>query len=182
MMTSRWTPNFDNLTAPETLKPGYGQDTSSGDYQSYANSLSNAAYGAQNRADHTEYNRVKSALDSADADAELGAADSMAAANRETASRTGALALQLATARRAPGGGIRQGIRRKGFSAASAGYGLNRANASDRLAKAKKAGRARVASRYSAEAASKQEAYDNYWNAQAATGLQPLNIVGSVRR
>jgi len=87
-------------------------------------------------------------LAEADASAEEDSANEMAKANRETASRTGALARQLATARRSPGGGIRQGIRRKGFSAASAGYGLNRANAEGMKARRKATNRARVASRY----------------------------------
>jgi len=60
------------------------------------------------------------------------AADQEAADNRVTAAQTGALARTLATARRSPGGGIRMAGGRRGFNAAAAGVGLNRANASRR--------------------------------------------------
>lgn len=60
------------------------------------------------------------------------AADQEAADNRVTAEKTGALARTLATARRSPGGGIRMAGGRRGFNAAAAGVGLNRANASRR--------------------------------------------------
>lgn len=60
------------------------------------------------------------------------AADQEAADNRVTAANTGALARTLATARRSPGGGIRMAGGRRGFNAAAAGGGLNRANASRR--------------------------------------------------
>jgi hypothetical protein len=64
----------------------------------------------------------------ADATAEREGAAYEAAANRETAARTGALARTLAEQRRTPGGGIRMAGNRR-MSASSAGGGLNRANA-----------------------------------------------------
>lgn len=143
-----WTPNFENLQAPVELGANFGLDESSGDYQSYLNSQSNMVRRMQNQRDIAEYKRVKSDVDASDSAAELESADSMAAANRETSNRTGALAMQLASARRTPGGGIRRGINRRGFNANMAGYGLTKANATERLGKAKKAGRDRIASRY----------------------------------
>lgn len=87
-------------------------------------------------------------LAEADASAEESSAMDLAAANRETASRTGQLAMQLASARRTPGGGIRQGINRRGFSAGMAGFGLNKANAEGMKTRRKATNRARVESRY----------------------------------
>ena len=77
--------------------------------------------------------RLGTALSAADASATSEAADYEAGANRETAARTNSLANRLATARRTAGGGMKLGMKRKGFSAMSAGVGLNRANAAGRL-------------------------------------------------
>lgn len=69
----------------------------------------------------------------ADTTAAREAGDYEAAANQQLAAETNSLAQRLATARRSPGGGIRRGIKRKGFSASSAGTGLNAVNARGRL-------------------------------------------------
>jgi len=122
---------------------GIQADPNAAAHLQWANSINQWA--AENA---TRENTRTAGLVEADATAEEESAKEMANANRATASRTGALALQLATARRSPGGGIRQGIRRKGFSAASAGYGLNRANAEVMLGKKKATRRAQVESRY----------------------------------
>jgi hypothetical protein len=81
--------------------------------------------------------RLSTSLAAADAAAVSEAGDYEAAANRESAQATNSLAARLATARRAPGGGIRLGMRRKGFAANNAGVGLNRANAAGRLERRK---------------------------------------------
>ena len=73
----------------------------------------------------------------ADTTADREASDYMASANQRQSERTNSLAQRLAEARRTPGGGLRLGIRAKGFNANSAGAGLNAANAKDRLGKRK---------------------------------------------
>lgn len=78
----------------------------------------------------TDYN-------AADTQAARESADYAAEANRMTADRTNSLAARLANARRTPGGGIRQGMRKKGFSASNATSGLTAANAAERLTRRK---------------------------------------------
>ena len=95
----------------------------------------------QRQAFDAEENQKKQRLDTslaaADASAVSEAGDYEAAANRETAAATNSLAQRLASARRTPGGGIRLGMKRKGFNASLAGGGLNRANSAGRLERRK---------------------------------------------
>lgn len=86
-----------------------------------------AAYSAKKQSDLNTANEV------ADTTAAREAGDNEAADNRAAAERTNSLAYRLATARRNPGGGIRLGMKRKGFTANNAGIGLNRANSASSL-------------------------------------------------
>ena len=86
-----------------------------------------------------------------DAQVDSEAADAEAAANRETSSRTNALATMLAQQRRTPGGGIRMGGRGNRRMSANSVGGLSRANAQNMATKRRAAAQAGLTSRYAAE-------------------------------
>lgn len=158
--TMAYSLDFNNLQAPTapTAPTRYWDQSRQAESNAfnYNQGLAFQQQNAEYNANLSKYQRASAAIGAADADAERSVSGEIAQANRETASRTGALARQLATARRSLGGGIRLGITRKGFSANSAGMGLNRANAGEKMARTKAANRAKIASRFAEEEEAQQ--------------------------
>lgn len=174
-----YTLDFNNLQAPTapTAPTRYWDKSNplASEAYNYGQSQAYQQQATEYAANTSKYNRAVAAVGASDTEAEQTASNEIAVANRETANRTGALARQLATARRSPGGGIRLGITRKGFSANSAGMGLNRANAGERMTKAKAAGRARIASRFAEEDAAQQRQQQAAQQAAANSNLFTVN-------
>lgn len=100
----------------------------------------------------------------ADATIDANAADSEAAANRDTSARTNSLATMLASQRRTPGGGIRMGSGSRSRLSANSVGGLNRANAQNLAARKKTAAQAQLTSKFANTAQAEQQAAQQQFN------------------
>lgn len=113
-----------------------------------------------------------------DAQAESEGADYEAQANQAAAQQTNSLAQTLAGARNTtPGGGIRIGMKKKGFGANAASGGLTAANAAGRVARKKQLLKSQTDAQMAAQQAQRTtELFDQQRAGATGNGLQLINL------